>query len=66
MASQRRFAERELAGYLASQSLDLLCSPASTALSFPFAFPKPGRYRLWLQIRLQGQIRTSAYTVTVL
>jgi len=65
MASQRRFAEREHAGYLANQSLDLLCSPASTTLSFPYAFPKPGSYRLWLQTKLQGQIRTSAYTLTV-
>ncbi|HEX5218073.1 MAG TPA: hypothetical protein VFZ59_00775 [Verrucomicrobiae bacterium] len=65
MASQRRFAEREHAGYLANQSLDLLCSPASTALSFPYAFPKPGPYRLWLQTKLQGQIRTVAYQVEV-
>ena len=65
MASQRRFAEREHAGYLANQSLDLLCSPASTTLSFPYAFPKPGNYRLWLQTKLQGQIRTVAYKLAV-
>jgi hypothetical protein len=65
MASQKRFAEREHARYLANQSLDLLCSPASPALSFPYAFPKTGLYRLWLQTKLQGQIRTVAYNVTV-
>jgi hypothetical protein len=65
MASQRRFAEREHAGYLANQSLDLLCSPASTTLSFPYAFPKPGQYRLWLQTKLKGQIRTVAYELAV-
>ena len=65
MASQRRFAEREHAGYLANQSLDLLCSPASTTLSFPYAFPKPGNYRLWLQTKLQGQIRTVGYELAV-
>jgi hypothetical protein len=65
MASQRRFAEREHAGYLANQSLELLCSPASTTLSFPYAFPKPGPYRLWLQTKLQGQIRTAAYQLEV-
>jgi hypothetical protein len=65
MASQRRFAEREHAGYLASQSLDVLCSPASTTLSFPYAFPKSGHYRLWLQTKLQGQIRTVTYELAV-
>jgi hypothetical protein len=65
MAAQKLFAEREHAGYLANQSLDLLCSPASPVLSFPYAFPEPGAYRLWLQVKLGGQVRTTAYTVTV-
>jgi hypothetical protein len=65
MASQRRFAEREQASYLANQSLDLLCSPAERELSFPYAFPKTGTYRLWLQTRIQGEIRTAAFEVVV-
>jgi hypothetical protein len=32
---------------------------------FPFAFPKPGAYRLWLQVRQGGRVRTSAFDVTV-
>ncbi len=65
MEAQRRFAEREHAGYLANQPLDLLCSPASTTLAFPYAFPEPGKYRLWLQTRLQGRIRTIGYLINV-
>jgi hypothetical protein len=65
MAAQKRFAEREHARYLANQPLDLLCSPASPVLSFPYAFPKTGVYHLWLQTKLQGQIQTVAYNVTV-
>jgi hypothetical protein len=65
MEAQRRYAEREHAGYLASQPLDLLCAPPSRTLSFPYAFPKPGNYRLWLQTKLQGRVRTAAYEINV-
>jgi hypothetical protein len=65
MASQKLFAEREHATYLANQPLDLLCAPASPTLAFPYAFPKPGHYRLWLQTKLQGQVHTATYGITV-
>jgi hypothetical protein len=65
MTAQRRFAERDHAGYLANQPLDVLCAPPSQKLSFPFSFPKPGAYRLWLQIKLSGKVRTEAYLVKV-
>jgi hypothetical protein len=65
MVAQRRFAEREHASYLANQPLDLLCAPPSRTLAFPYAFPKPGLYRLWLQVRLEGKVQTTAYSVTV-
>ena len=65
MASQKRFAEREQAGYLANQPLDLLCSPAAAVLSFPYAFPQPGVYRVWLQTKLAGQVQTAAYSLKV-
>lgn len=65
MAAQRQFAEREQAGYLANQPLDLLCSPARPMLSFPYAFPKAGSYRLWLQIKSGGEILTVPFLVKV-
>jgi hypothetical protein len=34
-------------------------------LSFPFAFPKAGAYRLWVQVRWHGTVRTAAFDATV-
>lgn len=36
------------------------------SLSIPFAFPKAGRYRVWLQVRHKGAIQTAAFDATVL
>jgi len=34
-------------------------------ISFPYAFPKPGRYRLWTQVKIKGEILTGVYEVEV-
>ena len=33
--------------------------------SFPFAFPKPGRYRVWVQVKKYGRVHTADYEVNV-
>ena len=38
---------------------------ALSELSFPYAFPSAGRYRVWVQLRIRGAIRTAAWDVTV-
>jgi hypothetical protein len=38
---------------------------AGGELTFPFAFPKAGRYRIWVQLRHGGAVRTAAFDATV-
>lgn len=38
---------------------------ARGTLEFPFAFPQPGPYAVWVQFRLAGEIRTAAWALEV-
>jgi hypothetical protein len=40
-------------------------APATESIILPYAFPQPGRYRVWLQVKRGGQAQTAAFDVEV-
>lgn len=39
---------------------------AGSSVSFPYVFPRPGRYRVWVQVRSGGRILTGAFQADVI
>jgi hypothetical protein len=37
----------------------------SGVVGFPLVIPRPGRYRLWVQVKLGGEVRTAAFEAAV-
>lgn len=78
MAAQQLFelrAEGKAPLKVASSKADPLCrlppSDSSTnavsyeEIAFPYAFPKPGAYRLWTQVKVRGELLTGVFDVNV-
>ena len=40
-------------------------APPSGTVNFPFVFPKPGSYRVFVQVKVAGSVETAAFDVAV-
>jgi hypothetical protein len=61
MAAQEVFARRLSPAAAPHQH----AAAAVPVVTFPYEFPRPGRYRAWVQVRVEGRIRTGVFDLVV-
>jgi hypothetical protein len=65
MTAQELFARRERGDDL-KKPIDVMCGRPERELVFPYSFPKPGIYRMWVQVKSGGKIVTQHFDFEVL
>ena len=50
---------------LASAEMPMAAEETRSEILFPYAFPSPGRYRVWVQLRVRGTVRTAGWETEV-
>jgi hypothetical protein len=62
MASQQLFQKR-LSDSEPGETKPSVNFPASNRVSFPYEFPNPGSYTVWIQVRIAGRVLTGVYNL---
>jgi hypothetical protein len=72
MAAQQAFEKQEggtgggMAGMAGMDRAGMKMESARPgALSFPYEFPRSGRYRLWVQVKIDGKVQTAVFDAEV-
>ena len=61
----RSMSEDERNAYLNAGMKEMAMTGMDGMVTFPYAFPSPGNYRIWIQTKRDGKILNSAFDATV-
>jgi hypothetical protein len=64
MAAQTILSQQDGGGKV-TNTVQAASDEQSNSVSFPYAFPRAGRYRIWVQTRVSGQVLTGVFDVDV-
>lgn len=65
MAAQQAFAKLEKKEEGKAVPVTMPGMDGGNTVSFPYEFPRPGRYRLWVQVKTGGKVRTGVFDAEV-